>query len=1223
MSSTKSNRSRKVALIASLTILALAIVAGILFLPFSPWRIWPPAAVSPQVQAMRALEAASTEPVEYYFQQGFPRFVRGRLQVEGEDLVEKARNFLTIYAPLYRLDNPDLALQVRRIAGLDSEEVIFYQTYRGVPVYASEIGVVFEGEDRYFTFGGLLTDISLDVNPLITEYEAEAAALTATGLPADTPFRAETRLEIYDPAILDDVPSEPHLTWRVFLFGTTAPDVFVDAHTGEILLIAPTTHGDHDLQLETANGNWGSWCYYDTTDDAIIGNEDGLYAGYLSDRDAVTAWWAIHDTYWTFANQYGLDSWDNDGDQIEAYIHAGGDVVSGCALYRGGCEIIEFSNTCVSADIAAHEFSHGSLDHIGLAYSGQSAAVQEGYADVMGALVDRNWEHGDGRPNNAPPNRNIATSAGIIDHLSAYSSSTDAHLGGGLISKPAYLVAQGGAHRGWIIDSIGMSKMGVLFYTTGRNLSASAGFMEFRNLAVAFAESWVRRGLYGFTTRDVCQVRNAFAAVGLGNGDSNCDGREETDPDRDRDGIPDSIDNCRDNPNPDQRDGDGDHLGDVCDPDHDNDGFWDAQDNCPLVANPDQRDSDHNGVGDACQDSDGDGIVDQVDNCLNVPNPDQTDTDSDGQGNACDSDDDNDGILDTNDNCRLVANRNQWDDDGDGVGSACDNCVTASNRDQRDTDADRIGDACDPDADNDGIPNEIDNCPYRRNPDQTDLDGNGIGTACDDDIRRTLVADMTKLVLWGSPGRSIRIPLPPPVCPDCLAPTWYPQNFCAALSLEGLDTRVNLLLTTDDGRAVSRGSRMNDSTVEMRYHPFGGVQYFLNLFFEPDFDFTQPLVTALSFNQADCGIPYPRQLAPPETTETFSGVVYLDADGDGDVSEVGDGPLAQAEVTVYGCTASTDLVTGPDGVFSLQVPAGSTNCQVRVSHSEYVFLRSDVGGNDMPFTVPVIQPVSIYMGQLPYEFKFGVGSEMAYIGDCAGLPNKFSVEGVVIERVNGLVVEQSLISGVALHFIMRGAGGTSKEYSVPMQRSGEAYLADMDFSEEAIDDLEQDLEELTANTSRREVIPGLQGWAMALDYWLVVTDTQGDSYSSPMLTQNVTFCAGPTAPPGVTPTFTPVMACSDYTNSNACGNAGCFWWWSNNTCHASPEPATPTLPPPTLVCSDYNGDGLACAKYGCYYWANMTCNPDPDPCHKYDSDQTGCESVGCSYDAKNNTCNTP
>jgi uncharacterized protein (TIGR03790 family) len=42
--------------------------------------------------------------------------------------------------------------------------------------------------------------------------------------------------------------------------------------------------------------------------------------------------------------------------------------------------------------------------------------------------------------------------------------------------------------------------------------------------------------------------------------------------DRDGDGIPDARDNCRDLPNPDQRDTDGDGFGNLCDPDIDGDG---------------------------------------------------------------------------------------------------------------------------------------------------------------------------------------------------------------------------------------------------------------------------------------------------------------------------------------------------------------------------------------------------------------------------------------------------------------------------------------------------------------------------------------------------------------------------------------------------------------------------------------------------------------------------
>lgn len=46
--------------------------------------------------------------------------------------------------------------------------------------------------------------------------------------------------------------------------------------------------------------------------------------------------------------------------------------------------------------------------------------------------------------------------------------------------------------------------------------------------------------------------------------------------DRDGDGVPDARDNCRDLPNPDQRDTNGDGFGNLCDPDLDGDGVVDA-----------------------------------------------------------------------------------------------------------------------------------------------------------------------------------------------------------------------------------------------------------------------------------------------------------------------------------------------------------------------------------------------------------------------------------------------------------------------------------------------------------------------------------------------------------------------------------------------------------------------------------------------------------------------
>ena len=174
------------------------------------------------------------------------------------------------------------------------------------------------------------------------------------------------------------------------------------------------------------------------------------------------------------------------------------------------------------------------------------------------------------------------------------------------------------------------------------------------------------------------------------------------------------------------------YYSDFAPPDTDKDGVPNSRDNCPKIANSDQSDTDGDNVGDAC------------DNCRMIANPDQDDGDRDGSGNACDvcphdatNDADGDGIctgsgflppkVGSLDNCPTVANVDQLDDDRDGWGNACDNCRMIANHDQYDTDGDGFGNSCDPDDDNDGVPDYLD--PYPSNPrvcGDTDLDG------CDD-----------------------------------------------------------------------------------------------------------------------------------------------------------------------------------------------------------------------------------------------------------------------------------------------------------------------------------------------------------------------------------------------------------------------------------------------------------------------------------------------------------
>ena len=145
--------------------------------------------------------------------------------------------------------------------------------------------------------------------------------------------------------------------------------------------------------------------------------------------------------------------------------------------------------------------------------------------------------------------------------------------------------------------------------------------------------------------------------------------------DNDGDGVKDEVDNCINIRNGDQRDTDGDRLGDACDEDSDGDGYFndgrEPADNCPQVANPDQS------TNPCLEDPDGDSVPTYRDNCFDVHNPDQRNNDlrlqyGDAEGDACDPDDDGDGRFDAADNCPLTENPDQTDADGDGLGYMCD-----------------------------------------------------------------------------------------------------------------------------------------------------------------------------------------------------------------------------------------------------------------------------------------------------------------------------------------------------------------------------------------------------------------------------------------------------------------------------------------------------------------------------------------------------------------------
>lgn len=197
-------------------------------------------------------------------------------------------------------------------------------------------------------------------------------------------------------------------------------------------------------------------------------------------------------------------------------------------MFYGNGDVAFSSPLAKALDVAGHEMSHGVIQNTAnLEYVGQSGALNESYADIFGAMIDRDdWQMGEdvtnasifptgairdlSNPNNGGSGPN--SPGWQPKHMNEFQNLPNTpegdnggvHVNSGIANKAFFNLA----------NAIGKDKAEQIYYKALTDyLVKSSQFVDMRNAAEKAAKD-----LHGNNSAEVIAVQNAFAAVGIGSG---------------------------------------------------------------------------------------------------------------------------------------------------------------------------------------------------------------------------------------------------------------------------------------------------------------------------------------------------------------------------------------------------------------------------------------------------------------------------------------------------------------------------------------------------------------------------------------------------------------------------------------------------------------------------------------------------------------------------------
>jgi len=473
-----------------------------------------------------------------------------------------------------RLLNPtdELKIESENIDELGISHIKAQQYLKGIKVYGGQTSLHLNATKEIMTGHIQTVDTTISIVPELSKSNVLNIVLTdlkskrkARELSAEEKKilnyeSPEISLLIYENRLAFEIKIRPNFIddWRYY----------VDAKNGQILLSYNNTNNDgpatatgYDLNGVSQNINTLliSGTYYlinasesmfnTTTGNGIIKTFDAKNSSFenftgtpitsannvWSSTIAISAHSNAKKAYQYFKNTFGRNSIDGKGGNIVSLINVTDENSKPLdnAFWNGAMMLYGNGNTnfkplAGGLDVAAHEMGHGVISNTAnLIYQGQSGAINESFADIFGAMVDRNdWLIGEDivklsafpsgalRSISDPHNGGTSLSSkgwqpkhmtefvsGVVLNNYPDRDNEGVHINSGICNYVYYLFA----------TAVTKEKAEQVYYRALVNyLQSNSQFIDLRLAVIQSAKD-----LYGETSVEVSKAKQAFDTVGI------------------------------------------------------------------------------------------------------------------------------------------------------------------------------------------------------------------------------------------------------------------------------------------------------------------------------------------------------------------------------------------------------------------------------------------------------------------------------------------------------------------------------------------------------------------------------------------------------------------------------------------------------------------------------------------------------------------------------------